>query len=162
FAAGASPDITARILAQWLSERFGQQFIVENRPGAGSNIAAEAVMRAQPDGHTLLWVGTNLAIGRSLYANLKFDIIHDIEAVGGFVTVPQVMAINPSVPAANIPEFIAYAKAHPNKLNMGSAGNGSASHVAGELFKMITGTEMMHVPYRSNPLPDLLAGHVQV
>jgi tripartite-type tricarboxylate transporter receptor subunit TctC len=162
FAPGASPDITARILGQWLSERLGKQFIVENRPGAGTNLATEAVVKAQPDGYTLLWVGTSNTISRSFYANLNFDIVRDIEPVGSFLSVPLVMLIDPSVPAATIPEFITYAKANPGKLNMGSAGNGSSSHVAGELFKLMTGVDMLHVPYRGNPLPDLLGGQVQV
>jgi tripartite-type tricarboxylate transporter receptor subunit TctC len=162
FGPGASPDITARVLAQWLSERLGQQFVIENRPGAGGNLAAEAVVKAQPDGYSLLWLGATNTIGRSFYAKLNFDIVHDIIAVGGFVRVPLVMLIHPSVPAETISQFVTYAKANPGKLNMGSAGNGSASHVAGELLKLMTGIDMLHVPYRGNPLPDLLGGQIQV
>ena len=150
-------------LGQWLSERLGQQFIVENRPGAGGNIAGEAVMKAQPDGYTLLWVGASNTISRSFYAKPNFDIVRDIDAVGSFVRVPLVMLIQsfrcrPKL----VSQFVAYAKANPGKLNMGSAGNGSASHVAGELFKLMTGIDMLHIPYRGNPLPDLLGGQVQV
>lgn len=162
FGPGASPDITARILAQRLSERLGQQFVVENRPGAGTNIATEAVAKAAPDGHTLLWVSAASTISRSFYPNSNFDIVRDIEPVGSFVSVPLVMLTNPSVPAATPSDFVAYAKANPGKLNMASAGNGSGSHLAGELFKMMTAIDMLHIPYRNNPLPDLLGGQVQV
>ena len=162
FAAGASPDITARILAQWLSERLGQQFIIENRPGAGTNVGTEAAVKAKPDGYTLLWLSAANTISRSLYANLPFDVVRDIEPVGGFVSVPLVMLVSSAVPTATIQEFIAHAKANPGKLNMASSGNGSASHVAGELFKFMSGVDMLHVPYRGNPLPDLLGNQVQV
>ena len=162
FAAGASPDITARILAQWLSERLGQQFIIENRPGAGTNVGTEAAVKAKPDGYMLLWLSAANTISRSLYANLPFDVVRDIQPVGGFVSVPLVMLVNSAVPTATIQEFIAHAKANPGKLNMASSGNGSASHVAGELFKFMSGVDMLHVPYRGNPLPDLLGNQVQV
>ena len=162
FGAGASPDITARVLGQRLSEQLVQQFVVENRPGAGGNLAGEAVMKAQPDGYTLLWASASNTISRSFYAKPKFDIIRDIEAVGSFLRVPLVMLINLSVPANNIQQLIAYAKANPGKLNMGSAGNGSASHLAGELLKLMAGIDMLHVPYRGNPFPDLLGGQIQV
>jgi tripartite-type tricarboxylate transporter receptor subunit TctC len=162
FAAGASPDITARLLAQWLSERLGQQFIVENRPGAGTNVGTEAAVKAKNDGYTLVWLSAANTISRSLHANLSFDVVRDIEPVGGFVSVPQVMLVNLAVPATTIQEFVTHAMANPGKLNMASSGNGSASHVAGELFKFMSGVDMLHVPYRGNPLPDLLGNQVQV
>ena len=145
---GGAPDILARLMGPWLSERLGQQFVVENRPGGGSNIGTEAVVRAPPDGHTLLLVTTNNAINMTLYDKLNFNFIRDIAPVAGIVRLPIVMAVNPSVPATTVPEFIAYAKANPGKINMGSPGIGTGPHVAGELFKMMAGVDMVHVPYR--------------
>ena len=157
-------DIVARLIGQWLSERLGQQFIIENRPGAGGNIATEAVVRAPPDGYTLLLVGLANAINATLYEKLSFNFIRDIAPVAGIGRVPFVMVVHPSVPAKTVPEFIAYAKANPGKINMASAGNGIDAHVAGELFKMMTGVNMVHVPYRgaAPALTDLLGGQVQV
>jgi tripartite-type tricarboxylate transporter receptor subunit TctC len=159
---GSGSDIIARLRGQRLSERLGQQFIVENRPGAGGNIATEMVARSSPDGYTLLLVGSNKAINATLYDRL--DFIRDIAPVASIIRVPLVMDVNPSVPAKTVSEFIAYAKANPGKLSMASAGNGSASHVAGELFKFMAGVDMVHVPYGgSTPaLTDLLADQVQV
>ena len=148
FAAGGATDIVARLMGQWLSERLGQPFIIENRPGAGSNIATEAVVLRRPDGHTLLLVSSANAINATLYDKLNFNFIRDIAPVAGLIRVPHVMVVNPSVPAKTVPEFIAYAKANPGKLNMASAGNGTGPHMAGELFKMMTGVDMVHVPYR--------------
>jgi tripartite-type tricarboxylate transporter receptor subunit TctC len=164
FAAGGGNDITARLMGQWLSERTGQQFIIENRPGAGTNIATEAVVRAPADGYTLLMVGSFNAINATLYDKLNFNFIRDIAPVAGIMRVPYVMVVNPSLPAKSVPEFIAYAKANPRKLNMASAGTGAGSHIAGELFKMMAGVDMVHVPYRgAGPaLTDLLGGQVQV
>ena len=164
FAAGGAGDITARLIGQWLSERLGQQFIIENRPGAAGNIATEAVVRAAPDGHTLLLVNTGNAINATLYDKLNFNFIRDIAPVAGIFRVPQVMEVNPSVPVKTVFEFIAYAKANPGKVNMASAGIGSVHHVAGELFKFMTGVDMVHVPYRGTTpaLTDLLAGQAQV
>jgi tripartite-type tricarboxylate transporter receptor subunit TctC len=164
FAAGGGNDILARLMGQWLSERLGQPFVIENRPGAGTNVGTEAVVRAQPDGNTLLLVSKPAAINTTLYDNLNFNFIRDIAPVAGIMRVPEVMLVNPSVPAKTLPEFIAYAKANPGKINMASAGNGSGTHVSGELFKMMAGVEMVHVPYRgSGPaLIDLLGGQVQV
>jgi tripartite-type tricarboxylate transporter receptor subunit TctC len=140
-AAGSGSDTAARLIGQWLSERLGQQFIIENRPGAAGNIATEAVVRAPPDGHTLLLVNTGNAINATLYDKLNFNFIRDIAPVAGIFRVPQVMEVNPSVPAKTVSEFIAYAKANPGKVNMASAGIGSVHHVAGELFKFMTGVE---------------------
>ncbi len=164
FGAGGTPDINARLIAQWLSERLGQQFIIENRPGAGGNIAAEAAMRAPADGHTLLWVNAANAVSATLYDKLNFNLIRDIAPVAGVTGGPQVMEVIPSFPAKTVPEFIAYAKANPGKINMASSGTGNLSHVSGELFKMMTGVEMLHVPYRgAGPaLNDLLSGQMQV
>jgi tripartite-type tricarboxylate transporter receptor subunit TctC len=164
FPAGSSPDITARLVGQWLTERLGQQFIVDNRPGAGSNVATEAAVRAAPDGYTLLWVTSANAIGVTLYDNLNFDFIRDLAPVAGIIRVPNVMEVNPSVPVDTVPGFIAYAKAHPATINMGSGGIGTTPHLAGELFKMMTGINMLHVPYRGSPqaTTDLIAGRVQV
>jgi tripartite-type tricarboxylate transporter receptor subunit TctC len=162
FPPGTSSDITARLIAEWLSQRLGQQFIVENRPGAGTNIAAETVVQAPPDGHSLLWVTQTNAINATLYESLKFDFIRDIEPVAGVIRVPTVMMVNPSVPAKTVPEFIAYAKANPDKINMSSPGIGSANHVLGELFEMMTGVKLVHVPYRGSQFPDLLSGQVQI
>jgi tripartite-type tricarboxylate transporter receptor subunit TctC len=161
---GGGTDIIARLMGQWLSERLGQQFIIENRPGGSSNIATEAVVRARPDGYTLLVVDTAPTINATYYSKLNFDFIRDIVPVAGIASQPEIMEVNPSVPAKTVPEFIAYAKANPGKLNMASGGNGNISHVAGELFKMMTGVNMLHVPYRgiSPALADLLGGQVQV
>jgi tripartite-type tricarboxylate transporter receptor subunit TctC len=163
-AAGSGSDTAARLIGQWLSERLGQQFIIENRPGAAGNIATEAVVRAPPDGHTLLLVNAGNAINATLYDKLNFNFIRDIAPVAGIFRVPQVMEVNPSVPAKTVSEFIAYAKTSSGKVNMASAGIGSAHHVAGELFKFMTGVDMVHVPYRGTTpaLTDLLAGQAQV
>jgi tripartite-type tricarboxylate transporter receptor subunit TctC len=162
FAAGGTSDITARLIAQSLSERIGQQFVVENRPGAGTNIGTEAVVKSPPDGYTLLLVTPPNAINATLYQKLNYNFIRDIAPVAGIMSVPNVMVVNPSVPAKTVPEFITYAKANPGKINMASPGNGSSPHVAGELFKTMAGVDILHVPYRGNPLPDLLGGQVQV
>jgi len=164
FAARGGADLTARPIGQWLSERLGQQFVIENRPGAVGNIATEAVANAPPDGYTLLLVNAANAINAALYNKLSFNFIRDIAPVASITREPLVMALHPSVPAKTIPEFIAYAKANPGKLSMGSGGNGSTSHVAGEYFKMMTGVNMVHVPYRSHGLAfaDLIGGQVQV
>jgi tripartite-type tricarboxylate transporter receptor subunit TctC len=164
FPGGSSQDIVARIVAQWLSERLGQPFIIDNRPGAGGNIAVEAVVNASADGYTLLMIGPNNAVNATLYDNLNFNFIRDIAPIAAVMRVPLVMEVNLSVPARTVPEFIAYAKANPGKINMASAGNGTAVHVSGELFKMMTGIDMVHVPYRGTPLAmtDLFAGQVHV
>jgi tripartite-type tricarboxylate transporter receptor subunit TctC len=164
FSPGGSADTSARVIGQWLSKRLGQPFIVENRLGAGGNIATEAVVRAPADGYTLLLVNPANAINASLYERLSFNLIRDIAPVAGIIRVPNVMVVNPSTPAKTVPEFIAYAKANPGKINFASAGNGTAIHVSGELFKMMTGVNMVHVPYRGAPpaLTDLLGGQVQV
>lgn len=164
FPAGGGADITARIIGQWLSDRLRQQFIIENRPGAATNIATEAVVRSAPDGHTLLLVPATNAINATLYEKLNFDFIRDIAPVAGIMTTPLVMLVNPSFPAKTVAEFIAYAKANPSKITMASAGNGSSGHVAGELFKMTTGINILHVPYRGGVLAmaDLLGGRVDV
>jgi tripartite-type tricarboxylate transporter receptor subunit TctC len=164
FPPGGPTDITARVIAQWLSERLGQQFVVENRPGAGSNVGTEAVVRAPPDGYSLLLVTTSNAISGTLYERLNFNFIRDIAPVAGISQYPIVMMINPSVPANTVSEFIAYAKANPAKINMGSGGTGSPFHVAGELFKMMAGVDMVDVPYRGSApmLTGLLGGQVQV
>ena len=163
-AAGSGSDTAARLIGQWLSERLGQQFIIDNRPGAAGNIATEAVVRALPDGHTLLLVNAGNAINATLYDKLNFNFIRDIAPVAGIFRVPQVMEVNPSVPVKTVSEFIAYAKANPGKVNMASAGIGSVHHVAGELFKFMTGVDLVHVPYRGTTpaLTDLLAGQAQV
>jgi tripartite-type tricarboxylate transporter receptor subunit TctC len=162
FPPGTSSDIVARMIAEWLSQRLGQQVVVENKPGAGTNIAAETVVQAATDGYSLLWVTQTNAINETLYESLPFDFIRDIEPVAGIVRVPTVMMVNPSVPAKSVPEFIAYAKANPGKINMSSPGIGSANHVLGELFQMLTGTKLVHVPYKGSQFPDLLSGQVQV
>jgi tripartite-type tricarboxylate transporter receptor subunit TctC len=164
FSAGGAFDITARLIGQILAERLGQPFVIENRPGAASNVATEAVVRAQADGYTLLLVGTPAAINATLYGRLKYNFIRDITPVAGVIRVPLVMVVNPSFQAKTVPEFIAYAKASPGKVNMASAGNGSTPHMAGELFKMMAGVNMIHVPYRGGApaLTDLLGGQVQV
>ena len=149
-------------MCEWLSERLRQQFIVENRTGAGTNLAAESVVRALPDGYTLLQVTASNAFNATLYDNLSFNFIRDIAPVASVVRVPFVMEVNPSVPAKTVPEFIAYAKANSGKINMASNGIGSAGHVAGKLFEMMTGIDMVHVPYRGSYLPDLLGGQTQV
>jgi tripartite-type tricarboxylate transporter receptor subunit TctC len=164
FAPAGSTDIVARLMGQWLSERLGQQFVIDNRPGGGGNIGTEAVVRASPDGYMLLMVGAWNAINATLYDKLSFNIIRDITAVAGIVRVPNVMVVHPSVPATTVPEFIAYAKTSPGKINYASAGTGAPSHVTGELFKMMAGVNLVHVPYRGGgaALTDLLAGQVQV
>ena len=164
FAAGGPNDISARLMGQWLSERLGQPFIVENRPGAGGNVATELVVHALADGYTLLLVPAPAAINATLYDNLNFNFIRDIAPVAGILRVPEVMVVNPSVPAKSVPEFIAYAKANPGKINMASAGNGSVPHVAGELFKSMTGVDLVKVGYRGGgpALIDLMGGQVQV
>jgi len=161
--AGAT-DIAARLMGQWLSDRLGQPFVIENRPGASGNIGTEAVVNALPDGYTLLLVNAGNAINAMLYEKLKYNLIRDIAPVAGIIRVPLVMQVNPSVPVKTVPEFIAYAKANPGKLNMASAGNGTPQHVSGELFKMMAGVNMTHVPYRGSApaLTDLLGGQVQV
>jgi tripartite-type tricarboxylate transporter receptor subunit TctC len=164
YAPGGAPDIIARLLGPWLSERLGQQFIIENRPGGGSNIGTEVVVRAPPDGYTLLLISTTNVINATLYDKLNFDFINDIVPVAGITRFPVVMVVNPSVPAKTIPELIAYAKANPGKINLGSPGIGTPGHVAGELFKMMAGVDMVHVPYRGGAavMTDLLGGQVQV
>ena len=162
-AAGSSLDILARLMGHWLSERLGQPFVIENRPGAGTNVATEAVVRSAPDGYTLLAVSPANAINATLYEKLNFNFIGDIAPVASIVREPNVMVVNPSVPATSVPEFISYAKTNPGKLSMASAGNGTASHMAGELFKMMAGVTMVHVPYRGggSALTDLIGGQVQ-
>lgn len=164
FAAGGGVDITARLIGQRLGERLGQSFITENRPGAGGNIGTEVVVNAAPDGYTLLLATVPNAVNASLYEKLNFNFIRDIAPVGGIIRVPMVILLNPSVPATTVPEFIGYAKANPGKVNMASAGNGSAPHMAGELFKMMAGVNLVHIPYRGQgpALTDLLGGQVQV
>jgi tripartite-type tricarboxylate transporter receptor subunit TctC len=161
---GGSADLTARLMGQWLSEKLGQSFVVENRPGASTNIATEAVLRAAPDGYTLLLVAPANAINATLYDKLNFNFIREVEPVAGLIRFPNVVVVNPSVPVKSIPELIAYAKANPGKLNMASSGNGSTIHMSGELFKMLTDINMVHVPYRGGApaLTDLIAGQVQV
>lgn len=159
---GAAPDIVARLVGEWLSQRLGQGFIVENRPGAGTNIATEAVVHAPPDGYTLLLITAGNAINTSFYRHLSFNFMTDIAPVASVGRTPFVMVVNPAVPAKTVPEFIAYAKAHPGKLNMASPGVGATNQVFGELFQMMSGTRMVHVPYRVSLFPDLLAGQVQV
>jgi tripartite-type tricarboxylate transporter receptor subunit TctC len=163
-AAGGGNDIAARLIGQWLSEHFGQPFIIENRPGAGSNIGTEAVVRATADGYTLLLVSASNAINATLYEKLTFNFDQDIAPVAGITRTPLVVLVNPSIPAKTALEFIAYAKANPGKINMASGGNGTPSHMAGELLKMMTGVDLVHVPYRGlgPALTDLLGGQVQV
>jgi tripartite-type tricarboxylate transporter receptor subunit TctC len=164
FAAGGAPDILARLIGQGLSERLGQQFIVENRPGAGTNIATEAVVRAPPDGYALLQFGPSSAINATLYKKLNFNFTHDIAPVASIVRIPMVMLVNPSLPAKTVPEFIAYAKANPGKVSMASTGVGSTPHMTGEMFKMMADIELVHVPYRGGTavVADLIGGQVQV
>jgi tripartite-type tricarboxylate transporter receptor subunit TctC len=161
---GGSADITARIMAQWLTERLGQQVVVESRPGGGTNIATEAVVRAAPDGYTLLLVAPANAINATLYEKLNFDFLRDMTPVAGLIRFGNVMVVNPKVPAKTVPEFIAYAKANPGKINMASSGAGSTIHMSGELFKMMAGIDMVHVPYRGGApaLTDMIGGQVQV
>lgn len=162
FAAGLAPDIVARIIAKSLSERLGQNVIVDDRPGAGSNIAADVVVHAPADGYTLLYVTLGNAINASFYRHLDFDITKDIAPIAGVVRSPSVLAVTPSVPAQTLVEFIAYAKANPGKVNFATGGIGTAPHLAGELFKQMAGVDLVHVPYTSSFMPDLLAGRVQV
>jgi tripartite-type tricarboxylate transporter receptor subunit TctC len=164
FTAGGPTDIAARLIGRWLSERLGLPFVIENRPGAGSNVATEVVTRAVADGYTLLVVGVANATNATLYDKLGFDFIRDVAPVAGIMRVPNVMEVNPEVPVKKIAEFIAYAKADPGRLNMASGGNGTSNHVSGELFKMMTGVDMQHVPYRSggDALAAVLGGQVQV
>jgi tripartite-type tricarboxylate transporter receptor subunit TctC len=164
FSAGASGDLVGRLMGHWLSERLGQPFIVENRPGAGSNIAIEAVAHALPDGYTLLYFTPASAINATLYDKLNYNFIRDVTPVARIGYTPDVMEVNPSVPAKTVPEFVAYAKANPGKINFASSGNGTTPHMAGELFKMMTGVNLVHVPYRGSApsLTDLLGGQVQV
>ena len=162
FPAGIAPDIVARVVGQALSDRLGQQFVVENRPGAGSNIGTEIVVRAPPDGYTLLLAVSSGAINATLYSNLSFSYVHDLAPVGMIGLGPFVMVVNPKLPTKNVPEFIAYAKANPGKINMASQGTGLASHLMGELFKMMAGVNLVHVPYAGNFTADLLSGQVQV
>jgi tripartite-type tricarboxylate transporter receptor subunit TctC len=164
FAAGGAPDIAARLVTQWLSDRLGQQFIIENRTGAGGNIATEAVVDAPADGYTLLMAGLQNAVNTTLYQKLKYDFARDMAPVAGVSYENYGMEVHPSFPAKTVLEFIAYAKANPGKLNMASAGNGTGPHMAGELFKIMAGVDMLHVPYRGSPpaLTDLLGGQVQI
>jgi len=164
FAAGGSSDVIGRMTSQWLSEHLGQPFVLDNRPGAASNLATELVAREAPDGYTLLWCTSANAINATLYGNLNFDFIRDFSPVGGVFRVPNVLEVHPSLPVTTVPEFIAYAKANPGKLNFASGGVGATQHMAGELFKFMTGVDMRHVPYRGSApaLIDLLSGQVQV
>jgi tripartite-type tricarboxylate transporter receptor subunit TctC len=161
---GGSTDIVARLVGNWLSKRLGQTFLVENRAGAGNNLGTEAVVKAKPDGYTLLLVNPANTINASLYKKLNFNFLHDIDPVASFIRVPNVMEVHPSVPAKTVAEFIAYAKANPAKINMASSGNGTSIHLSGELFMMMTGVKMTHVPYKGSApaLVDMLAGQVQV
>jgi tripartite-type tricarboxylate transporter receptor subunit TctC len=162
YPAGNAPDIIARLMGQWLSERLGQQFVIENRPGFGGNIGTEIVVRSPPDGYTLLLPVSTNAVNATLYANLNFNFIRDIAPVASVANAPFVMVVTPSFPAKTVPEFIAYAKLNPSKINMASGGNGTAPHIFGELFMSMTGVHLVHVPYRGAYMPDLLAGQVQV
>jgi tripartite-type tricarboxylate transporter receptor subunit TctC len=164
YAAGGPGDALMRLMAQWLSDRLGQPFVIENRPGGNSNVATEAVVKAPPDGHTLLYVSSGNAINTTLYPGLNFDFIRDIAPVAGVMRVPNVMVLHPSVPAGTVPELIAFAKTNPDKLSQAAGGIGTSGHLAGELFKMMTGTAMLLVPYRGGgpALTDLLAGQVQI
>jgi len=164
FPAGQTADIVARIMGQWLSERLGQPVVIDNRPGASSNTATELVVRSPPDGYTLLSVNSSNLINATLYEKLPYDFLRDIAPVAGFIRVPLVMEVNPAFPAKTVPEFIAYAKANPGKINMATGGTGNSTHVTGELFKMMAGVNLLVVPYRGSPpaLTDLLAGQVQV
>ncbi len=161
---GGGTDITARIVAQWLSERLGQQFVIENKPGGGNNIGTEAAIHSPPDGYTLMLVNPANAINTTLYPKLSFNFIRDIAPVAGIMRVPNVMEVNPSVPAKTVAEFIAYAKANPGKINWATSGNGTSVHLSGELFKIMTGVELTHIPYKGSApaLTDLIAGTVHV
>src|SRR5262249_17620376 len=163
-APGGASDLVPRLMRQWLSERLGQQFVIDNRPGGGGNLGTEAVVRAPADGYTLLLAVASNAVNATLYDKLNFNFIRDIAPVAGIIRSPYVLVVNPSVPAKSVPEFIAYAKASPRKLNMASPGTGTGAHIAGELFKMMAGVDMVHVPYRgAGPaITDLLGGQVQV
>lgn len=161
FPAGAAPDVVGRLISDWLSRQFGQQFVVDNRPGAASNIGTEIVVKAPSDGYTLLLAVSTNAVNVSIYKNLNFNFIRDLAPVASIGSTPFVMLSNPEFPAKSFPEFVAYAKAHPGKINMASQGIGTTPHVCGELLKMMTGINFVHVPYRGNLLPDLLAGQVQ-
>ena len=152
FAAGGSTDIIARLIGGWLSERLGQQFVIENRPGAGSNVGTEVVVNAPPDGYTLLLIGASSAINATLYDKLNFNFLRDITPISGILSIPFVMVVNPSFPTKTVSEFIAYARANPGKVNMASGGTGTAGHMSGELFKMMAGVNMVHVPYRGRHL----------
>jgi tripartite-type tricarboxylate transporter receptor subunit TctC len=164
FTPGGTTDIVARLVGQWLSERLGQPIVVENRPGAGTNVGTEVVVKAAPDGYTLLVASVSAAINATLYQNLNFDFRRDIAPIAGLIRTAYVMEVNQSVPVNTVPEFIAYAKANPANVNMASSGNGTGAHLSGELFNMMTGTKMIHVPYRgaAPALVDLIAGQVQV
>jgi tripartite-type tricarboxylate transporter receptor subunit TctC len=162
FPPGTATDSDARLIAQWLSEKFGQQVIVDNRTGAGTNIAVESVVRATPDGYTLLMITVTNAVNATLYQNLTFDLVRDIAPVAGTMRTANVLVVNPALPVHTVPEFIAYAKANPGKINYASNGHGSAPNMAAELFKFMTGVDLVHVPYRSSFAPDLLGGQVQV
>jgi tripartite-type tricarboxylate transporter receptor subunit TctC len=164
FAAGGGVDITARLIGQWFTDRLGQSFVTENRPGAGGNIGTETVVNAPADGYTLLLATVPNAVNASLYPKLNFNFIRDIAAIGGIIRVPMIIMVHPDVPYKTVPELIAYAKANPGKISMASAGNGSAPHIAGELFKMMTGVDMLHVPYRGQgpAMTDLLTGQVHL
>jgi tripartite-type tricarboxylate transporter receptor subunit TctC len=161
---GGATDIIARLIGQRLSERLGQQFIIENKPGAGNNIATESVVNAEPDGYTVLLINPANFINATLYTNLKFNVVRDIAPIAAFNRVPNVLTVNNDVPAKNVAEFIAYVKANPGKVNMASSGNGTSVHLSGEMFMMMTGTKMQHVPYRGAALAitDLLGGQVQL
>ena len=163
-AAGGANDVSARLIGQWLSERLGQQFVIENRPGAGTNVGTEAVIRATADGYTLLISGSTAAINATLFKTLNYNFARDTAPIASIVRVPQLMQVNPSLPVKSVPEFIAYAKANPGKIAMGSGGNGSPAHVIGEYFKLMTGTDLTHVPYRgaAPAVTDLLGGQIQV
>jgi tripartite-type tricarboxylate transporter receptor subunit TctC len=164
FPPGGGADIVSRIMSPWLAERLGQPVVIENKPGASSNISIQAVVNSPPDGYTLLFIPASAAVNVSLFDNLQFNLLRDIAPVSGLIDFPLVMVVNPSLPAKTVPDFIAYAKANPGKISVGSFGTGSTSHVAGELFKMMTGINMIHVPYRGGAamLADLVGGQVQV
>ena len=162
FPAGSGPDIIGRLAGQWLSERLGQQFVIENKPGFGGNIGTEYVVNSAADGYTIVMPVSTNAVNATLYPNLSFNFMRDIAPIAGIGKTPFVVVVPPSFPAKTLPEFIAYAKANPGKINMASGGIGSSPHVCGELLQIMTGIKLVHVPYRSNYMPDLLAGQVQV